>query len=93
MLLTAVPTTTATALFHLISYSACNCRSPSSGKLDNAESVYSHAFGVDIKRLNMFTFMYTETTQLCFCGDQLKLHKIQETSFLWAFGHYHTKSG
>jgi len=93
MLLTAALTTTATASFHLISYSACNCCSSSSSKLDNAESVYSHVFGVDIKRLNVFTFMYTETPHLCFCGDQLKLHEIQETSFLWAFGHYHTKSG
>jgi len=37
--------------------------------------------------------MYTEPPNLYLCGDHLKLHKIQETSFLWAFGHNHTKSG
>jgi hypothetical protein len=39
MLLTATLTTTATAWFHLISYSTYNCHSPSRSKLDNAESV------------------------------------------------------
>ena len=82
MLPTAVLTTTATAWFQLISYSSYNCHSPSRSKLDNAESVYSRAFGVDIKRLNMFTFVYTETPNLYFCGEHLKFHTIQETSFL-----------
>jgi len=49
MLLTATLAITATAWFHLISYSACNCHSPSRSKLDNAEFFHSHVFGIDIR--------------------------------------------